>query len=215
MNHGTDKPSHKPSQLIEYGMAMLPLPGEVESGDRHVVRHFHNGVLVGVVDGLGHGTAAAEAAKMAVTTLEAHAQESIISLVRRCQQELKGTRGVVMSLASFNGQDNTLTWLGVGNVAGVLMRAEPQANPASPAREELLQRAGVVGLQLPALYATVFPVVPGDILVFATDGIRRDFYEAINLREAPQRIADQICARYSTHTDDALVLVVRYLGCVP
>lgn len=52
----------------------------------------------------------------------------------------------------------------------------------------------------------------GDLTVIASDGIRRDFYEAVNLRESPQRIADHICARYSTHMDDALVLVARYLG---
>lgn len=198
--------------IIDYGVAMLPLPGESESGDRHVVKPSSNGVLVAVVDGLGHGSAAAEAARLAVATLEAHADESVISLVRRCQQELKGTRGVVMSLASFNRLDNTLTWLGVGNVGGVLLRADPQA---SPAREEVLLRAGVVGYHLPQLYATVIPIAPGDLLLFATDGIRRDFYEAVNLRDSPQRIADHICARYSTHMDDALVLVARYLGRVP
>ena len=32
------------------------------------------------------------------------------------------TRGVVLSIALFNAENNTMTWLGVGNVDGLLLR---------------------------------------------------------------------------------------------
>jgi hypothetical protein len=63
-----------------------------------------------------------------------------------------------------------MTWLGVGNVQGVLMRADAKKGKV---KESLLLRGGVVGSQLPALQATVIPIVKGDTLVFATDRPRR------------------------------------------
>src|SRR5213594_1146981 len=107
---------------IEWGVVSVPLAGETESGDRHVVKEFPEGVLVAAVDGLGHGSEAAAAAKIATATLERHAQEPVVSLVRLCHLELKRSRGVVMSLASFNTRENRMEWLGVGNIEGVLFR---------------------------------------------------------------------------------------------
>ena len=59
---------------------------------------------------------------LAIATLAAYAHEPIISLIRRCHEALRGTRGVVMSIASLNTHDRTMVWLGVGNVEGVLLR---------------------------------------------------------------------------------------------
>jgi len=205
-----NEPSKPP--LIEWGAAALPLEGGPESGDLYVVRPFDHGALVAVVDGLGHGSEAALAAKTAVATLEDYAHEPVISLLRRCHERLMRTRGVVMSLASLDAESNTLTWLGVGNVEAVLLRADAAANPA---REDVLLRGGVVGYQLPTLRASILPVTRGDVLIFATDGIRSGFVEDVILSDPPQKIAEQILARRARGTDDALVLVARYLGPEP
>lgn len=197
------------SLVIECGVATLALPGQAESGDRHVVKAVPNGVLVAVVDGLGHGDEAALAAKTAVVMLERHAQESMISLMRRCHEGLRSTRGVVISMASFNALDGTVTWLGLGNVEGIVLRAESKA---APPYESLLLRGGVLGSQLPPLYASIIPIAKGDVLIFATDGIRSDFPHRLNLSDPPQRMADRILAQYAKGNDDALVLVARYVG---
>jgi len=207
---GNEVPKLPP--LIEWGVAARPLQGEAASGDLHVVQALSNGVLVAAVDGLGHGPEAAAAARSAVLTLEGYAHEPVISLIKRCHESLTRTRGVVMSLASFNALDNTMTWLGVGNVEGALLRAD---DTASPARESILLRGGVVGYQLPALHASILPVTRGDVLILATDGIRGGFAEDVTLSDPPQQIAEQILARRASGTDDALVLVARYLGHEP
>ena len=201
-----------PLPLIDWGVATLALPGQAESGDRGVVKPFPNGVLVAVVDGLGHGQEAAAAAKIAAEKVERYAHESVITLLRRCHERLKATRGVVMSLVSFNARNATLTWLGVGNVEGVLLRANVNARPA---RESLLLRGGVVGYQLPPLRTSVLPVTRGDTLIFATDGIRDGFAEGLPLSDPPQHIADRILVQHGKGTDDALVLVARYVGLAP
>jgi len=161
-----------PPPLIEWAVAARPLHGQGESGDLHLVEPFPNGVLVAVVDGLGHGHEAAIAARTAVATLESYAGEDVVSLVRRCHERLKGTRGVVMTLVRVSAHDRTITWLGVGDVEGLLLRADAWA---SPAREYVLLRGGVVGEALPPLRASVLPVSQSDTLVLATDGISHGF----------------------------------------
>ncbi|HEV8073479.1 MAG TPA: SpoIIE family protein phosphatase [Opitutaceae bacterium] len=199
-------------RFIEWNVASRPLPGEQMSGDLHLVRPRNDGALVAVVDGLGHGSEAAEAARKAIESLNAHPEESIISLVRRSHDELKATRGVAMTIALFNHRENTVTALGIGNVEAALLRANPDVNPQ---HESVLLRGGVVGYQLPALRATVFPMYPGDLMVFATDGIRSDFATKINFSESPQRLAERILDQDFRGIDDALVLAIRYAGASP
>lgn len=194
---------------LEWSVAARTLRGEAASGDLAVVRPFARGALVAVVDGLGHGTEAALAAGLAVAQLERHAHESVIALVRRCHEALRGTRGVVMSLASFNAADDTMTWLGVGNVEGILVRARPAGGPL---RENVLLRGGVVGYDLPPLQAFVVTVAAGDALAFATDGLRSEFISAVSVNGPPGAQAEDLLSRFAKDTDDALVLVARYLG---
>jgi len=195
--------------LIEWAVAEATRAGQTESGDRYLVTATPDGALVAVVDGLGHGAEAADAAKVAVRSLERNAQQRVIPLVRDCHQSLVGTRGAVISVASFTAHDQTMTWLGVGNVEGLLLRALA----TSPRRESLLLRGGVVGVHLPTLTAEIVPVTPGDTLILATDGVRSDFSsERLSQQDPPPMLADYILARWGKQDDDALVLVVRYLG---
>jgi phosphoserine phosphatase RsbX len=198
--------------MVEYGVAKFVLPGQGESGDHHVICCNRNGILVAVIDGIGHGEEAANASKAAAALLKSSADEPIISLVERCHEKLRATRGVVLSLACIDREHGMMTWLGVGNVQGVLMRADAKKGNV---RESLLLRAGVVGSQLPALQATVLPIVRGDTLFFATDGVRSDFSVTLSARENPQRAADRILEQYRSGTDDALVVVSRLTGINP
>jgi serine phosphatase RsbU (regulator of sigma subunit) len=194
---------------IEWAVAELAQPGQSESGDRYLVLSTGDGGLVAVVDGLGHGAEAASAAKVAVRALERGAHRPVVQLFRDCHDRLMGTRGAVISAAAFTARDETMTWLGVGNVEGRLLRAPTSAGARI---ESLLLRGGVVGAHLPPLASEVVPIRWGDTLILATDGVRSDFLHAPLPHREPQALADYILARWGTQTDDALVLVVRYLG---
>lgn len=194
---------------IETGVATLPLPGEPESGDLSLVKSVGTSTLVAVVDGLGHGEDAASSAHAAVAALDRYARESLPELVKRCHAALQGMRGVVMGIASLDPVAGSMTWLGVGNVLGVLLRAE-QAN--RPGRVSLLPVAGFIGLDLPTPTPRVVPLSRGDTLILASDGIKDGFADALALAHKPQALADHILARHAKGTDDALVLVARYGG---
>jgi len=197
--------------IVEYGVAKFVLPGQEESGDQYVVRCVAGGILIAAIDGIGHGAEAANAAKEAATILTALADsnEPVISLVERCHEKLRITRGVVLSIASVDSVHGLMTWLGVGNVQGVLMRADAKREGA---QETLLLRGGVVGAQLPLLQATVLPVARGDTVYFATDGVHSDFARSITTLENPQRAAERILGQYRRGNDDALVLAARLTG---
>ena len=197
--------------MAEYGVTKFILPGETESGDQHLVCCNESGVLIAAIDGIGHGAEAASAARAAIAVLRAGVGEPIISLVTACHEKLRSTRGVVLSLGSVDVKHGLMTWLGVGNVQAVLVRADKKAAP----QETLLLRGGVVGGHLPQLQAAVLPVAPGDLLVFATDGIRADFVRTLSSLENPQRAAERIMKSFSNQSDDALVLALRITGIHP
>jgi hypothetical protein len=195
-------------QLIDWSASVVAAKGETVSGDMYLIRHFSSGVLVAAVDGLGHGPEAAASAQAAITVLNENYERPLDSLFRSCHEALKLMRGAVISLACFNKPDSALTWMGVGNVEGRLLRANPRSGYVY---ETLLLRGGIVGHTLPPLITGTIPVKPGDTLIFASDGIRSDFAENLDVKASPQQLVSNILNRSAKNTDDSLVVVARYL----
>ena len=111
-----------------------------------------------------------------------------------------------MSLASIIGVADSMTWLGVGNVEGVVLRADKHAIPV---RENIQLFPGVVGYQLPSVRSVVTLLSPDDLVIFFTDGIRAEFLSERVVGQSPQLIARGICRKHCKRTDDGLVLVAR------
>lgn len=199
-----------PDKLTEWSAAVQVREGEQVCGDYYLICRVANRVLVAAIDGIGHGPEAALASHLAVATLETDPGQSLVSLFDACHKALPDTRGVVMSLAVFDASDNTLAWLGVGNIQGRLLRAD---KTTSRPVEELFQYSGVVGHEMPSVLAfTVLPVAKGDLLILATDGIRPDFAKGLHIGKSSHQIANEILAGHSKGTDDALVMVAKYKG---
>lgn len=193
---------------LDLGVASRPKPGESASGDRHVVVPFDGGVTVAVVDALGHGDEAAAAAEIAERALREGPMESVISLVRHCHLALRGKRGVVMSVARFQHTQSVFSWLGVGNVEGILLK--PRTGPGMP-KSRLVTRGGVVGSSLPELRAEEIDLSLGGLLLFATDGIDLAFGDTLESDpRATQELADDLLRKHAKPSDDALVLAARF-----
>jgi negative regulator of sigma-B (phosphoserine phosphatase) len=196
--------------IITWSSTEFTVPGQIYNSDSYVVLTVGNRVLVGVVGGLKYGTDAATAAKRTVSEIREYVgDESLISVVRRCHARLRETQGVALSLALFQPDNSTMTWIGIGNVEGRLLRSRTDF-VRKP--ETLLLRPGAVGVQLPGLLTLTVPVVAGDALIFATDGIDSNFIDGLSVDDDPQRLCDRIISHYGKKADDALVLAVRYMG---
>jgi len=191
---------------VEWAAARAVARGQSDSGDEYCVRTFGGCTVIAVLDGLGHGPAAARVAREGVRLMEQIDTPDVLTFVRRCHDGLRGSRGLVMSAAMFDGAANTMTWVGVGNVRGTLWR------PRAAARRCMLLRGGLVGDALPRLQASVLPVSEGDLLIFTTDGVGREIEDRLLHGQSLQAMAERILVHCSNGNDDALALVARYRG---
>lgn len=197
------------SRLLEYGLAARDKPGERVSGDLSTVREDAEGVLIAVVDGLGHGPEAARASAVAVAALGSWQGQPVSRLMEQCHEALAGTRGAVIALAALDARQQTLSWLCVGNVEGRLIR---RAGDGGRETRSLLMQSGIGGHRLPKLHPTTVTIQAGDIIAIATDGIRSEFETEIRPELSPQQAADRVLARCAKATDDALILVGCWIG---
>ncbi len=197
---------------VEWAVAARSRRGEATSGDLGVVTLLPEGALVAGIDGLGHGPEAARAARRAAQVVRESSTRDLVLLVELCHAALSDTRGAAISLAFVSCIESEMTWLGVGNVEGRILSGDPWAT--RPKGSLALER-GVPGHELPAMRTATLAVVPGDVLVLATDGIEAAFADSPDISGSTQTISDRILAGHSKRFDDALVVAVRYLGVRP
>ena len=190
---------------VEWAAASAPFGGETQSGDAALVRDVAGATLVAAIDGLGHGPMAAVAARRVVAALEECRSEPLPRVLQRCHAAAADTRGAALTVATFDAEAPRMSWLAVGNVAGVLVRADGR-------RETVVARPGIVGATLPPLRAGEVTLAQGDVLVLATDGLTTGFARSVAPGEEPQALADRLLADWSRGSDDALVLVARWAG---
>jgi negative regulator of sigma-B (phosphoserine phosphatase) len=190
---------------LERGVAGTPHSDESRSGDVAVFAPLRRGGLVAAIDGLGHGDAAADAAEAAADVLEAHVAEDPQRLLERCHDRLRRTRGAVMTLAWFDLDALTMAWTGVGNVEARLVREGAR-------HESPVVLGGVVGYTLPRVRLTRIALQPGDAVALATDGVSADYSVSLEPGVPAQELAERVLANHAKGTDDALAVVVRYVG---
>jgi hypothetical protein len=195
---------------LDWGFALKAQPGQKECGDTWIVEPVAEGFLVAVIDGLGHGTAAAVASQRAVESIRSSASLPLETIFSRCHQALLGSRGAAISAARIDSSGESLTWCGVGNVEGLVLNPAG-LSPPGPQSEALIARGGVVGYDLPQSHPITLPFKAGAFLVFATDGVRPGFAAEVRAGRGAQQAADHILAGYRRGTDDALVMVVQLL----
>ena len=193
---------------LEWAVAGSALDGQA-SGDLHLVIPGDPQWLVAVMDGLGHGHDARLASTECAAVLASQMGAPLIDLVRYAHEGLRATRGVALTLALIDERGGRLEWVAVGNVEGLVLR---QGRARGPTHDAVVLRGGVVGYRLPPLKVSEVKLAPGDVLVLATDGIKSGFSDKIELSLAVRELADDIAQRFTKRSDDALVLVARYLG---
>ncbi|AKN15888.1 putative regulatory protein [Mycobacterium haemophilum DSM 44634] len=203
--------SHGRLGPIEWATAGRPRPGEQLCGDRSIAVGVEGGAaLFGVLDGLGHGPAAAGAALAAMEALERAHQERLEVLVQLCHRVLGRTRGATMTLARVDFDTNMLSWTGVGNVTANLVAKTARGIYV---RSSARLAAGIVGYRIPEISpAQVVSMRTGDLLIITSDGISDDYLDNIDFAASTMVIAEQILGKHAKETDDAMVLAARHRG---
>jgi class 3 adenylate cyclase len=114
-----------------------------------------------------------------------------------------------LSLARFSARGASVSWVGVGNVEGRLLHTDRWGNVSV---QSLVPVRAIVGEYLPELEEATLPVRPGDVAVLATDGIDSAFADSLQPSGTAAELAARILAEHAKATDDALVVVARYIG---
>src|SRR5262249_24414207 len=100
-NQMASRPSRRVAP-VDFGIACWAPEEHEQSGDLSVAKSNGERALFAAIDGVGHGKSAAAAARTAAAILESSIEEplALVSLIQRCHEALRGTRGVVLSVAA-------------------------------------------------------------------------------------------------------------------
>lgn len=192
------------------GLINLPLHGETACGDSYFIQDGTLRTLYMMVDGLGHGEGAAEAALEAVATVSRYSEASAVELIVHAHDALKKTRGAAMSVAIVDHERRLLTYAGVGNVTATLIKGTSSKN--------LVSQNGTLGAILPRVPQEFsLPVEQNTTLLMFTDGLttktNTSLYVGLQSRH-PALIASVLFRDFSRRRDDATILVTPIGGSI-
>jgi hypothetical protein len=166
---------------IAVGQQARPHRNERICGDVIAVSRSDRLVAVSVVDGLGHGPLAAEAARAAADFVSAHWELDLADLFNRCHRHISGTRGVAMTVVRIDAVTLEMEHAGIGNVALTARSHEPTHPVPQP---------GILGVRLRKILPTRHQLHRGDAVAVFTDGIS----SRLDLDEYHQLDADRMAA---------------------
>jgi anti-sigma regulatory factor (Ser/Thr protein kinase) len=195
---------HHAATARRYGAWSRPSPGETANGDAYFVRRRAGQTLLAVIDGLGHGHGAEEAAAAALEVLGAWQGEGLEELFQRAHDRLRPTRGAVMGACVVDTPREAFYYAGVGNIEVRVFNSPEPIRPV-PAN-------GTLGARMGRLRVWRFPWAEGATVVLASDGLSASWdigdYPGL-LAKSPQLMAGVLMRDYVRGSDDATVLVAR------
>jgi anti-sigma regulatory factor (Ser/Thr protein kinase) len=189
---------------MRIGGVNVPYPGETVSGDGWAVNEMADETQVIVVDGLGHGAGAAEAAHVALDSFRKHAGRAPAELLSRVHDALRPTRGAAVAVASIARGRGLLRFAGIGNVCATIV--------SGSATRSLVSHHGTAGAVARRIQDFQYPWSPADLLVLHSDGLGThwtlDGYPGLALRD-PTVVAGVLYRDHRRGRDDATVVVLR------
>jgi len=187
------------------GAVCVPIKGEKLCGDGWGYRRRAQVDSFVVVDGLGHGPIAAEAAHEALRVFEAHPGMGPAELLDEMHHAMQKTRGAAIAVTEVDIGKGVLRFSGIGNIAAYIL------SPGQRARA-MVSHNGTVGHVVRRIQEFTFPWKPNDLLVMHSDGISSHWdvekFPGLLSRE-PALIASIIHEQAVRGRDDATVLTAR------
>jgi anti-sigma regulatory factor (Ser/Thr protein kinase) len=193
-----------PAAAFEVGGIAVPAPGEPVCGDAWAALPVADGIKVMVVDGLGHGMLAHDAARVALQAFRAAISRPLPEIMEAIHGALRSTRGAAVAVAVVDTRQRVVAFSGVGNVAGVIVSDGPPRN--------MVSRNGIAGQGTVRPQVFTYPWPADGLLVMCSDGIvtqwSLDAYPGLRRRD-PALIAGILYRDHGRGRDDATVVVVR------
>jgi anti-sigma regulatory factor (Ser/Thr protein kinase) len=186
------------------GTIQVPMSGETACGDGWAVEHGAGRTVVLVVDGLGHGPVAAEAALTAVSVFRSNVGLHPVEIIPLLHGALRSTRGAAVAVAEIDPAQEILRFAGVGNISGAICTTDSD--------RRMVSYNGTVGHELRKVQEFTYPFPKGALLVMHSDGLSArwslDSYPGLAVRD-PALIAGVLYRDFRRERDDVTVLVLR------
>jgi len=189
---------------LQWASCMRPMPPERVGGDRALCFSLAEGVLLVIVDVLGHGPEADAVAEQMEGFVEKRRTSQITRLMQAVHEDLRGTRGAAAGFCWVDAASGEARYLGTGNTS---FRRIGEDDATS-----LVSRDGVLGQRMHGPFEQKLALQPRDVLLLCTDGVRT-FAPAdyLSLREDPiENVAQQVVQRFGRSHDDAACIALRY-----
>ena len=181
-------------------------PGETVCGDAWQIAESDGELSAMIVDGLGHGPRAAEAASRAVALFDGQVERQPGAFCTDAHRALEGSRGAALAIAHVSGPGR-VRYAGVGNIAGAIVDA--QSSRGLPSQN------GTVGVQVRRIQEFDYELTDRGILVMHSDGLSSRWslkdYQGLASRH-PALIAGALYRDCLRGRDDATILVVKRRG---
>jgi anti-sigma regulatory factor (Ser/Thr protein kinase) len=188
------------------GAVCIAKPGEEVAGDSWTSTRTRGRAIVLVADGLGHGPDAAVAARAATAIVAQHGERAPTEILQLAHEALRATRGAAVAVAVIDADAHTLTFAGIGNVFGQILRSDGATTAG------LASSYGTIGGDLRKVNEESFAFAEHDLVLLATDGVRPRWqwssYSGLPRRD-PSLVAGVLYRDFFGGRDDATVVVLR------
>jgi anti-sigma regulatory factor (Ser/Thr protein kinase) len=192
------------SRSYEMSAISIPITGETVCGDDWSAERSPGRSLYIVADGLGHGPAAAEAAREAVRIFHLVSQFEPDRILSEVHGALAKTRGAAVSVAEILHDKEVLRYAGAGNIVGVIC--------SGGKTRSLVSMNGTVGHTIGKIQQFSYPWQPESALIMHSDGLATRWnveqYPGLASRH-PALLAGVLFRDFCRKRDDATILVSR------
>lgn len=149
---------------VPYGALRLAMRNEQACGDAWHLRADARTVAMTLIDGLGHGLAASDAAQGGIAAVVQRGQAAPPDVIAAMHAGMSGTRGGAAAVASVEVDGGAVQFAGIGNIAAALH------DPA--ATRGMASHPGIVGVQFRKAQPFHFHAPAGTLLLMHTDGLQ-------------------------------------------
>jgi anti-sigma regulatory factor (Ser/Thr protein kinase) len=193
------------SHAFESSGISIPAEREEICGDAWEIVETPGAVRVMVVDGLGHGPFAAQAAREAVAVFRSEAATGVAFTLKLVDQALTKTRGAAGAIVELCPAKGQVTAAGVGNIS---MRLLKDGESRSFGCDN-----GTLGAGVPRIHEFMDPWTHASLLVMHSDGVKThwtlDDYPGL-ARRHPGLVAGLLYRDFRRERDDVTVIVARH-----
>lgn len=190
-------------EMAQIGGVSVAVHGEPVNGDAWATTTNDDARTVMVVDGLGHGYLAHDAAVAACRSFSS-ARGSCGEILKAIHEALRPTRGAAVAVAELDPVAGKMRFAGVGNISATMI--DPTA------RRSAVSMHGIAGHEMREVREFAYPWSRQSTLIMHSDGLSTrwdlDTYPALLARD-PVLIAGILWKDHRRPNDDSTVVVAR------